>query len=295
MVKRIGNNRNRMKINFIADFFLKDMVEAGIPGGGELNNHEVIITLREKGHNVETINTFSNSLNPNWIKKRDNFIVANFLHLSEECKALLLNKNYLIYEHDHKYIMTRNPGLYKDFIAPKNQIINLDFYERAKAVLCQSNFHMQIIKKNIGLNNLINLSGNLWSIDSLEHMKKISQEAKKDKYCILASTVGHKNTSDAIKYCKIKKYDCVLISDLNYYNFLSKMGENKAFIFFPKTPETLSRVTVEARMMNMKTITNNKVGASSEPWFKFKGEELIDYMIQKREKTVETIIGLFDE
>ena len=73
------------------------------------------------------------------------------------------------------------------------------------------------------------------------------------------------------------------------------MGENKAFVFFPKTPETLSRVTVEARMMNMKTITNNKVGASREPWFKFKGEKLIDHMIQKREKIVETIIGLFDE
>ena len=282
-----------MKINFIADFFLKDMIEAGIPGGGELNNHEVIITLREKGHTVETINTFSTS--PSWIRKRDNFIIANFLHLSEECKNLLLNKNYLIYEHDHKYIMSRDPGLYKDFVAPKDQIINLEFYEKAKAVLCQSNLHMEIIKKNIGLNNLINLSGNLWSTDSLEHMKKISQEIKKDKYCILASTVGHKNTSDAMKYCKIKKYDYVLVSDLNYYNFLSKMGENKTFVFFPKTPETLSRVTVEARMMNMKTITNNKVGASKEPWFKFKGEELIGKMNEKRETITDRIIEVLNE
>jgi len=282
-----------MKISFIADFFLKDMIEAGIPGGGELNNHEVIITLREKGHTVETINTFSTS--PSWIRKRDNFIIANFLHLSEECKNLLLNKNYLIYEHDHKYIMSRDPGLYKDFVAPKDQIVNLEFYQKAKAVLCQSNLHMEIIKKNIGLNNLINLSGNLWSADSLEHMKKISQEIKKDKYCILASTVGHKNTSDAMKYCKIKKYDYVLVSDLNYYNFLSKMGENKTFIFFPKTPETLSRVTVEARMMNMKTITNNKVGASKEPWFKFKGEELIDKMNEKRETITDRIIEVLNE
>tara|TARA_R100000030_G_scaffold67718_1_gene51677 strand:+ start:864 stop:1712 length:849 start_codon:yes stop_codon:yes gene_type:complete len=282
-----------MKINFIADFFLKDMIEAGIPGGGELNNHEVIITLREKGHTVETINTFSTS--PSWIRKRDNFIIANFLHLSEECKNLLLNKNYLIYEHDHKYIMSRDPGLYKDFVAPKDQIVNLEFYQKAKAVLCQSNLHMEIIKKNIGLNNLINLSGNLWSADSLEHMKKISQEIKKDKYCILASTVGHKNTSDAMKYCKIKKYDYVLVSDLNYYNFLSKMGENKTFVFFPKTPETLSRVTVEARMMNMKTITNNKVGASKEPWFKFKGEELIGKMNEKRETITDRIIEVLNE
>ena len=73
------------------------------------------------------------------------------------------------------------------------------------------------------------------------------------------------------------------------------MGKNKTFIFFPKTPETLSRVTVEARMMNMKTITNNKVGASQEPWFNLKGEELIGKMIGKREEITNTIIEVLSE
>ena len=73
------------------------------------------------------------------------------------------------------------------------------------------------------------------------------------------------------------------------------MGENKTFVFFPKTPETLSRVTVEARMMNMKTITNNKVGASKEPWFKFKGEELIGKMNEKRETITDRIIEVLNE
>ena len=277
-----------MKIYFVADFFLKDIL-----GGGELNNHEAIITLKQSGHSVETIN--SHLVNPNWIRERDNFIIANFVNLSAECKSLLLDKNYLIYEHDHKYIKSRNPGLYKEFIAPKDQIVNLEFYQKAKAVLCQSNFHLEIIKSNIGLNNLINLSGNLWSIESLEYMKNISHKPKENKHCILKSSIIHKNTYDAIKYCNIKKYDYVLVSDLNYYNFLSKMGKNKTFIFFPKTPETLSRVTVEARMMNMKTITNNKVGASQEPWFKLKGEELITKMIGKREEITNTIIEVLSE
>ena len=57
----------------------------------------------------------------------------------------------------------------------------------------------------------------------------------------------------------------------------------------------LSRICVEARMMNMSVIVNGLVGASKEEWYTLKGEELIDYMIQKREKIVETIIGLFDE
>ena len=79
-----------MKINFIADFFLKDMIEAGVPGGGELNNHEVIISLADKGYVVDSRNTFL--VSPEWLQKRDNFIISNFMHLSEECKDLLLNK-----------------------------------------------------------------------------------------------------------------------------------------------------------------------------------------------------------
>ena len=53
-------------------------------------------------------------------------------------------------------------------------------------------------------------------------------------------------------------------------------------VFFPKTPETLSRIIVEARMMGMMVITNNLVGASKEEWFKLRGEDLIEVMTQKR-------------
>ncbi len=277
-----------MKIYFVADFFLNDIL-----GGGELNNHELIDILRKIGYSIETIH--SHMVSPSWAKERDNFIIANFINLSEDCRKVILGKKYIIYEHDHKYIKSRNPGLYDNFIAPKDQIINLEFYKKAIAILCQSSFHLNIIKNNIGECNFINLSGNLWSIDSLEFMKKISNNVKNDKYCILDSRIPHKNTHDAIKYCKIKKYDYSLVSDSNYYNFLTKMGSNKGFVFFPKSPETLSRIIVEARMMNMKTVTNNKVGASQEPWFKFKGEELIDIMIKKREAITNTVVGFFNE
>ena len=38
------------------------------------------------------------------------------------------NLNYVIYEHDHKYLDTRNPAVYKNFIAPKESIVNLSEY-----------------------------------------------------------------------------------------------------------------------------------------------------------------------
>ena len=54
--------------------------------------------------------------------------------------------------------------------------------------------------------------------------------------------------------------------------------------------ETLCRVVVEARMMNMKAITNGVLGATSEEWFSLKGKELIDLMRQKRESIPKYIL-----
>ena len=69
-----------------------------------------------------------------------------------------------------------------------------------------------------------------------------------------------------------------------YRLFLERIGANDTLLFLPKTPETLSRIVVEARMMGMKVITNARVGATKEEWFKLKGKELIDLMKQKREE-----------
>ena len=64
--------------------------------------------------------------------------------------------------------------------------------------------------------------------------------------------------------------------------FLLRLGESEKFIFLPKTPETLSRIAVEARMMGLTVITNNLVGATGEEWFSLKGEDLIEVIRKKR-------------
>jgi len=273
---------------FISDFFVEQVL-----GGGELNDYEIYKTFLQKWLNTSRIN--SHSFSKQQLKKENFYVISNFINLKKDVKDSLKDYKYIIYEHDHKYIRSRNPALYKNFMAPKDQIINHDFYKNALAILCQSQFHADIVYKNLGLQNIINLSGNVWSIESLEFMRQISKIEKINKISILNTKTSHKNTYGAINYCIQKKQEYGLISDSNYYSFLKKLGVNKKFIFLPKTPETLSRICVEARMMNMSVIVNGLVGASKEEWYTLKGEELIDYMIQKREKIVETIIGLFDE
>jgi hypothetical protein len=104
------------------------------------------------------------------------------------------------------------------------------------------------------------------------------------------SNIEHKNTYAAIRYCKIKNLEYDLIADSNYYNFLEKISMNDKFVFFPKTPETLCRVIVEARMMNIKIITNDKIGASKEEWFSLRGVNLIEKMTEKRKEIIDVVL-----
>ena len=257
----------------MSDMFLSDLV-----GGGELNDHELCELLG-------ATKIRSNHVDVTFLEKNidANFIISNFIGLSESAKQCLIkNHKYVIYEHDHKYLKNRNPAQYKDYLAPKSEIINLDFYSTARAVMCQSSFHRDIILKNLNIDNVCNISGNLWSEESLNIIENLSKNHKKDRYSILKSNTWHKNTSETSFYCRKKGYDYDLISSSDYHEFLSLLSNNDKFIFLPKTPETLSRVVVEARMLGAKTITNKNVGASYEPWYKLKQLDLINYMREKR-------------
>ena len=279
-----------MNFVFIADFFSDQIL-----GGGELNNEEVVLALINRGHKIAKIN--SHIVTPKLIldNKSAKFIVANFMNLSNESRGALISAcDYVIYEHDHKYLKTRDPANYPDYKAPESDIINIEFYRNAKRVLCQSSFHMSIIEKNTGLNNVENLSGNLWSDSSLQIMEKIAAKNKRDICSIMNSTIPHKNTRGAIQFCEVKNLKFELISSKNYWQFLEDLGNNKRFVFFPKTPETLSRVAVEARMMNMSVILNDKIGASHEPWFKLKGVELIEEVRKMKIRITDTVIEAFE-
>lgn len=278
-----------MKVVFISDYFVNQVL-----GGGELNDDQ-LISILSKQNNVEKINSTSVTLEYLKLNKKSKLIISNFIGLSQSLKDYIIkNLDYLIYEHDHKYLLSRDPGLYENYVAPKDQIINLDFYKNSKSVFCQSNFHKNIIKKNLNLNNVVSVGGNLWSLEILDYLELLSKKDKKDVCSIMDSPIPHKNTKKAIIYCKHKKYDYELIKSSNYKHFLNNISNNKKLVFFPKTPETLSRIVVEARMAGMETITSKNIGAIGEEWFNLKGIDLIDIMRGKREEIKNMVLGKFE-
>lgn len=275
-------------IVFIADYFADQ-----IPGGGELNNEVLISILISRGISVTKINSRNCTLD--FLKQHENsfFILANFVELNHECLNFLQNVcDYIIYEHDHKYVKCRNPALYKDYLIPKQEIINEVLYQNARAVLCQSNFHKNIITKNLSDVNVINLSGNLWSDLMLFELESHIGKTKENKCSIMNSDNWHKNTQGSIEYCKNRNYGFELIAPAEWSTFIDKLSNNSKLVFLPKTPETLSRIVVESRMMGMSVIINDRVGASYEPWFKLKGYDLISEMLKRKTEIPNIVEGL---
>lgn len=272
------------KTLFIADYFVEQIL-----GGGELNNDVLISSLRSQGIVVDCKN--SHQVKESDIIKYDNFIVANFVNLQETIKVLLQDRKYVIYEHDHKYLKSRNPSNYKNYIAPDDHIINRDFYKNATAILCQSSFHANIVRKNLKLSNIISLGGNLWTEEQFKLLEQMSTVEKKEKHAIMKSFTKHKGTREAQQYCNSLGLQHVLIPPQPANDFIKDLGQYKTLVFFPQTPETLSRIVVEARMMGMSTKTTNNVGAIHEDWFEKKGLDLINYLrYNKKKEIINTIL-----
>ena len=274
-----------MKIGFVADYFSNQLL-----GGAELNDSVLINKLEERGYNIKKIISSSASIED--VLDCDFFIVSNFVGLRDEVKTVIMLKRYIIYEHDHKYLKTRDPSKFPNFLAPKTELVNVDFYKKAEKVFVLSDICKRVIENNLEINNVINIGCSLWSDDKLDYLKSLDKTTKNKEYCIINSKNPIKGTQLAIQYCKSNEIDFDLIGPLPEKELLKKMSEYKYLLFFPQVLETLSRITVEAKMLNCKVVTNKKLlGAASEKWFEHQGDKLINIIKAK----VNEAIDLFED
>lgn len=274
------------KLVYITDFFVND-----IKGGAEICD-DVLLNKLSK-NNVEIIKFRSNEITSNdihnYAKSNFTFLISNFINLSEENKKILqvyINK-YSIIEHDHKYLITRNPAYYQNFIAPNEHITNKSFYENAKNIFCQSIKHCDVVKQNLNLENIHNLGCSLWSDEQIALLKENYNNEKNNKTIVLKSSNPIKGFFDSIEYCKNNNLQYDILESCEYDDFIVKISKYEKIALFPKSLETFNRTLLEARMLNVKVATNNLNGCTYEPWFKeYKGISLINFVEQKTNEIV---------
>ena len=272
-----------MKKYFIADFYADK-----INGGGELVNQIIIDHLKGRGYDVVCYE--SKDVDLDVLKKidKDFIMIGNFLQLKslEILNHITNNCNYAIIEHDHKYLRTRNPSLYKNYIAPENQIIHHDFYRNAKAVFCQSTLHSKIVSENLNINNIVNLQYSLWTEDNLDYLKSLQDQNKSKEAIIVNSNNPVKGVDQARAFCTSKSINYNIVGPTSWHNLMLEMSQHQKLVFFSQVLETYCRLVVEAKMLGCQIITNRNNACTYEDWFsKYTGTELIEF-IREKKKTV---------
>ncbi len=267
----------KSKVVFIADFFKKDLL-----GGAESNDSVLIEHLEQSGYEVEKKNSREVRVS-DFVSNDSTFIVGNFVALSEEVKSAMANgrAKYIIYEHDHKYVSNRNPAEFPDFVAPPKYLVNKKFYQSAHKVFVLSSVCAQVIKKNLGIDNVVNIGTSLWSKEKFELIRRLQQEPndKTIEYAVMESGNPTKGMQAALNYCNSKQLNYSLIGSKEEEVFLKQLKKTDKLVFIPQVLETFNRLSVEAKMLECKLITKPKLlGFASESCFELSGAELIDEM-----------------
>ena len=277
------------KIVFIADFFADQ-----IAGGGEICDNVLMSLFRDDDYKVVKFNSHVTSDNHIKLYRKFGFkfIVSNFCNLHEQTKQELIKHpgSYCIMEHDHKYLKSRDPSIFKNFKAPPEQIINRIFYASAKAVFAQSKLHKEVIEKNLGISNVVNLGMNLWTDEQLKIIESNLDNDKVEDFAIVDSKNPTKNTQACVSYCVEKQIPYTLIGSPDYTEFIKQLSSHAKYLYFPKVLETFNRVIIEARMLNCKVLTTSNNGCLSEDWFeKYRGKELIKFVREQRQRVYSDI------
>ena len=262
-------------------------------GGAECNNHEIIKLLNSSGIKCDFLTTHEFNNKAGFINDYDLYIVSNFYFISESAKTFLYSKKYIITEHDYKFVRERNPCFYPNLTVPLEKVVHLDFYRNAKFVLVQSNFQKEVFGRSIKLDNIINFSGNLWSDETLDLILSLSKTPKNGKAAILGEDdYGIKGRDVSIEFCKKVHLKYELLPKTDHHSFLKNLSKYSTYVFFPRSPETLSRVCIEARLMGLSVITSDYTAAVHESFFDYESNKMIQYIKDKPNQIKKLIIDL---
>lgn len=269
------------KIGFISDFFKDDLL-----GGGEINDSNLINHLELS---CEVNKFHSRAVSIEDLSDLDSIIVGNFTMLRPEVFNFLMNeKEYIIYEHDHKYVDTRDPSKFKDFQIPESRIVNKTFYENSVCTFVLSNICAQVLNNTLPKTLVYNIGCSLWSDSTFDLLSKTNKNEKTKDLCIMKNMNPTKNYFNTVQYCKSKNLEYGEIQPAGQLEFLTQMSQYKKLLFIPTVLETFSRLCAEAKMLNLDVMTNKSmIGFFSEESSNLKGDELIECMREKNKKALE--------
>lgn len=283
------------QVIFICDLFYGDHI-----GGAELHDKVVYDRFEAEGFLFDKKRCSEITVDYVMENRDKLWFISNFVSLSEQAKAVLYsNCEYIIYEHDYKFLDCRNPINFPDFKAPEHHLINYNFYKKAKYVVCLCNRHKEIFNKNLTkLNNIVNIDCSMWTDEQLDLFTRIikNREHKLESFAIIKSSNPIKKTLETESFCKKNSIPYELISSPDYEKFITTLANYKGLMFMTGHPEPTPRIAIEAKMLNIQFISQKElIGVAYENYFSLSGIEMIRKVREMREESLSKLIGWINE
>lgn len=274
-----------MRIIYVSDFRIED----GTVGGSEFIDKTLVSLLDCEFQYSGSVEFFDPS---------NFYIISNLSRLrSLSIIESLYRCQYIIIEHDYKFVIHRHPWRYKDCIVPTDQIINRDLYRKSLLTFVQSGYHLDVFKRNQIEGRFYNTQCGIWSDDEVKILNEVAFEPRirRAEFAIVESDNWIKNTKGAVEFCSRHRLDFELVADRDWKSFLQKLKSYAGLVFFPIAGETLCRLVVEARCLDMNVITNPVYGATLEDWYKLRSFELIQFLAARTQKSLGVIRSVLQQ
>jgi hypothetical protein len=260
----------------ISDYRLKD----GVIGGSEHVNETVIEALGCDFLYTRDIR----ELDPSRC-----YIIANLSTArSPQVIDQITRCRYVILEHDCKFLASRHPWRHPNSVAPKELIVNRSLYKNAIATFVQTDYHLDVFRRNGIAGRFYNMECGIWSaneLDQLDYVRTHSRVGNRN-FAVIESKNWIKNTAGAVKFCQDNGLKFSLISNPDWQQFINSLALHAGLVFFPLAGETLCRLVVEANCIGINVITSKNYGATLSTWYDLREEELTNFL---RFKSIQTL------
>lgn len=231
--------------------------------------------------------------------KFNNIIFGNFYVGAHQVDLSIFNNfkgNIFKVEFDYNFCKFRSPILKSiqdpsvDPFSGSEPLKNYyDFLKnRCKKFFFMSALQASIYEKLINLNteNNVILSSYI-SKSHLEYLNNLRDSKKTNKSAVVDAANDNqralKGVGESMLFCRINNIEFDLIYDIDYLKFLEKLSGYSRLVFLPNNLDTCPRLLIEARILGLEVITNQKSQHVFESWWSLPSDELCTYISGRKD------------
>lgn len=220
--------------------------------------------------------------------KNDLFLLSSISSLNRECVEYFyknLKQKYIIIDSNSDYVLLNNPARFKNFSIPETHLTNVDLYQNAKKVLVFSTTQEEVVKKNLLIENTLNLSGYCWTEQELHALKDNLNGLKNNSVGILISG----DNKFEVAYCEKNNVEYKVVNDEKYQSYVKALAGIEKLLMLPRQFKPVSRAFVEAKILGCKITTNPLTLISSEKVYKQDATEIFKYVQKNNDTIIDTV------